>query len=216
VIRRLFAFLLVLALLLAGLDFAAKAWVESKVESAAKKELPPAVAVDATIDSFPILERLAVTGKVKKFSFDMAGIASKPVAVSFLHLELHDIRFDRSSLWSHPKVTGVGFIDLSATVSEDAIRTLTKADVRLFRTGATLKVGTNTVTARAELQKDGIHLTVAPATEVVIPLPSLDIVPCSVRFHFVNGGVIFTCQTTKVPRIFAEALGNAAVQDLSN
>ncbi len=214
--RRILAIVLIIVLLLGVLDFVAKAWIESKVESAADRELADAIAADASIDSFPILERLAFTGKVKRFTLDLAGIASQPLDVSLLHLELHDVRFDRGSLFSQPKLTGVGFVELSAVISEGTIRKATGQDIRLFGTGATIAVAGQTETARAEVVDTGIELSVEPATRVLIPLPDVDIVPCDVEFHFQKGGLVLTCTSNKVPKILVDAIGTAALREASS
>ena len=212
--KRLLMLVVLLVLLLVVADIFARFWIESKVESAAQKRLPDGTTVVASVNSFPLLARLGFTGKVQDFTIDLYDIESKPIDVSQLRLEMHDLRFDRGSVWSNPRITGVRFVELQAVISEDTIRDATGVDIRLFPDGATVKIGNNTETVSAELLEAGLELTFGSSFLETIPLPDLEVVPCDVQFRFARGALVFECTTNQVPAILVEAIGSVSLKEL--
>ena len=213
--KRFLMLVLVLLLLLVVIDVGAKFWIESKVESAAEKRLPDGTTVVASVNSFPILARLGFTAKVKNFKLDVFDIQSDPLDVSRLHLEMHDTRFDRSSLWSDPRITGVRFVELRAYISEEEIRQETGLDIRLFNDGATVKIGNNTVTITdEELGESGLQLSFGASFLETIPLPDEDLVPCDLQYSWRNGFLVFSCTTNHVPDIVLDAIASEGLNEL--
>lgn len=90
--------LLVIAGALGGAEVASKAYAESKIETTIEARTPGQQDPSVTIDSFPFLGRLLVSGTVGDVRMRANAVAAGPVTIDNVELELEGVRVDRDLL----------------------------------------------------------------------------------------------------------------------
>jgi DUF2993 family protein len=124
-VRKILVSLVVLAVLLVGADFAARAYAESRVADRLRTSLRLADSPRVTFGGFPFLTQLAA-GSLSSVSLAAGRLTAGGVAFSHVSLTVHAVRFDVGDLLAGRAAaihadTGDGTAAMSA---EDATRAL--------------------------------------------------------------------------------------------
>ena len=91
-------FLLVVGGALLGAEFASKTYAESKMEAVIEDRTPGRQDPRVTIDSFPFLGRLLVSGTVGDVHMRAGAVPAGPFQLDQVELELEGVRVDRDLL----------------------------------------------------------------------------------------------------------------------
>jgi hypothetical protein len=213
--KKVFYALVILVVGLVGLDFVARAWVESQVANATHRRISGVASVDVSIDSFPFLGRLAAAGQISHITMRLDEVAGQPVDVRTLRVDVHDLELSRSVLLgkAHVQLTGVRLVRLTAVITQDALRKLTRADIQISDGRIAITGGGHTVTAEVSVVNGRLRFKVDPLPAFTVPLPTTELLPCHVQVTARDGELDLTCTTTKLPPIVVRAVGSV---DLRN
>jgi hypothetical protein len=197
--------LLLLGLLLAYvvLDFAAKGFVEARVEDEFRDGNRLQVEeASFSIDSFPFLIRLGAFGEVDA-SLHLEGIQEQGVAIDGFDLEVDGLVYDRTSAFNGDvRVNGLERATTSITLSEGTIGELVGVPVDISADG-TVTVGDLSV--QAEMISGGLALG-----STAVPVRLARFLPCDPDLALADDTVTLTCVTDELPPIVNRVLGEAA------
>lgn len=187
---KLLAVVLVVVLLGAAADVAARRFAERQLTSRVRDAIGDAGPTDAEIHSVPFLGRLLVAGDVARVRVHQEDVAANGLTFSTVDVDLHGVRIDRSQLLRRRRVelTGIDSGTVTAVIgSTEVVRIAGRAllgDVHLDH--GVLVVG-------------GVRLDLAGA-----PL-----LPCATRVRVAGLSLVVTCTLREVPK---ELLRDAAVR----
>ena len=196
-------------------DQLARQRAESAIEAAIEARVERVSSVDATISSFPFLGRLVATGRVERLRMHLRDVAEQDVNVEVLTVDATGIRLSRQVLLgeSRVKVTAVDDVTATVRISEDEVRRVSGADIRLLDGSAEVTAAGATVTATVEASTEGgITFSVAGLPSVTVPLPATDLLPCAPTVEVVLGAVEASCSADRLPQIVVDAIGAAELQ----
>jgi hypothetical protein len=213
--KKVFYAVAILVVVLLGLDFVARAWVETQVADATQRRVNGVASVDVSIDSFPFVGRLLAAGEVRHITMRLDELAGQPVDVRTLRVDVRGLELSRSVLLgkAHVQLTGVRLVRLTAVITQDALRKLTGADLQLSDGRIAITGGGRTITAEVSVANGRLRFRVDPLPAVTVPLPTTDLLPCHVQVAVRDGELDLTCTTTKLPPIVVRAVGSV---DLRN
>lgn len=195
VIRRLLVLLIVLAAVLVGLNYAARAVTETALADHVKASTH-ARSASATVRSFPFLWDAAVEGRVRDVTVVDRGVPAGPVTLDSVTVVAHQISFDRKVLFNAQKVRLLSIS--SATVTVTTHLTGLEQSVAAL-TGATVSV------------QPGDELTVRVAGRTVLSykLSTIALIPdCPLQVARVGGGYSLSCTVAPVPAAVLAALSH--------
>lgn len=165
---------MVLALLLGGGDVAARRFAEDELTARVHAALSGEGTTEATIDSFPFLGRLLVTGEVERITLHQEHVVARGITFQAIDVDLRGVRIDRGRLVRERQVeiTGIDRGTVSATVGLAELARLA---------GGALANG-----IRVE---DGVLVL----GDVRVELAGVPLLPCVSRLRFEGAAVVLTC-----------------------
>jgi hypothetical protein len=208
-VRRLVLIGVLVLALVAG-DAVARSAAQSAIESGVKANVQGVATVHARIHSFPFSGRLLAAGQISRLDLDLDQVAGHGIEVAKLAVRATGLRLDRNVLLgkAHVRITGVDSVSVTATITEDEIRTLTHADVRLLPGRATVTVAGRTLTAGVTAASGRIRLTVAGLATITVPAPDAVLFPCTIEMRVITGAVQASCTSDHLPTIVIDAVGS--------
>ena len=211
--RKLALALLVVVMLLA-IDELAKAFATRSVEDAVEARVQGVAHVEADIDSFPFLGRLLVNGSVGELDVTFRNVEGHGIDVASLRIAGTGIELDRGVLFGkrNVRIRDVDTVTARATITEEAIREATGADVRLADGQATVSAGGATATATIKVVDGRVRMEVGSLPAVSIPVPDAELLPCAVRAEVVDGALELSCTAHELPGIVVDAIGHVDLQ----
>jgi hypothetical protein len=212
-VRKLGLVVLVLVLLLA-IDQLAKAFASRSIASAVEDKVQGVSSVDADIDSFPFLGHLLVRGTVSELDVTFRDVTGHGIDVARVRFEAKRLELDRGVLFSrrNVRVRDVDRVTAEATITEEAIRKATGADVRLEDGRATVSAGGASAAATIKVVDGRIRMEVGALPAVSIPVPDAELLPCAVRAEVVEQAVQLSCSMDHLPGIVIDAIGDVDLQ----
>jgi hypothetical protein len=213
-VRKLGLLVLVVVMLLA-IDELAKAFSSRTIASAMQDKVQGVSSVDADIDSFPFLGRLLVQGSVSELDVTFRNVTGHGIEVAQLRFEAKRLELDRGVLFSRRNVRlrDVDSVTAEATITEEQIRKVTGADVRLADGQATVSAGGATATATIKVIEGRVRMEVGSLPAISIPVPDAELLPCAVEAEVVENALELTCTFQDLPAIVVDAIGAASLQD---
>lgn len=176
-----FGLIALVALWLVG-EFAAVPVAERVIEQEVKTRYHDAASVEADIDSFPMVARVALTGKIGKLTITLNRIARQTVTFADVRFELSGIVVDRSAtLRGDPRVKAIDKGAVTATIEAAALEgipSLTGVDVRM----------------------NGRVLNAGPASVVI----DRELMPCPPQARVDGNRIILSCEVDEVPESLLE------------
>src|SRR5437870_204039 len=98
-VRKVLVVLLIVVVgMLVVADFGARAAVENQLEHRLEHDVPGPSSASVTIDSFPFLGRLLVTGQLSTLHAEVSNIEAGPLRLSKVTVDLHDVHINREAL----------------------------------------------------------------------------------------------------------------------
>jgi len=192
-------------------DIAGRGVAESQLRDRVAASARPAGSTSARIESFPFLGRLLASGGVSRIQVSAAEVTVQGVTFARVAVDLHDVRFSRSSLVSDRKVVidSVGRSTAMAEVTQEQLSTVLGVPVTLEPGRVRVRVAGQLVTATATVKDNTLRLSVAGLSVPALTVPKLPLVPCVADAVILAGRVRLTCSVDQVP---AELLGQAEVR----
>jgi hypothetical protein len=187
--------LLVVLVLLVGLGVAAEAAViplaESKLEQQVGERTDGEAAVSADIDSFPMITRVLLTGRVKELSVTLEQVARQTLTFTDVRFDVFGIEVDRPAILRREvKITAIDSGTVTATLDLGRLGTI------VSRLGSFL--GTD---VRVE---DGV-LRVGSAS---FPIDA-SLFPCAPDANVEGEKVTLSCTIDEVPEALLDAVSDA-------
>ncbi|MGH9157540.1 MAG: LmeA family phospholipid-binding protein [Acidimicrobiales bacterium] len=194
-------FLGLLVALLVGVDLAARAAAERRLETRAVRAAGQGATASAEIGSFPFLARLLLAGEVPEVSVRAEHVTAGPLTLDAVVLDLDGVSLDRSALYGGE----VRLRDIdggTVTVEFDAVLLADALDVPVEISAGALRVAVagQPVTARAMVDNGELVVSVAglPALRLVVPRTELS--PCrAAEVTVVGDRLRLSCRIDSVP-----------------
>ena len=212
--------MLLLAVLAVG-DLVAKAYVENKIAEQVEDRLAELGGVEADIDSFPFVGRLLAFGSIPHLTLRLHEITGYELDVAELKLEIDDLQLDQRLLVGDAKieVTGIDSAVVTAVIDEEAVeRAASLAGAELVEVDfeedqVSLTALGQTVTGELSVDESRIRLRAAGLPEVVVPLPSLELLPCEVDGEVRESALELSCEGEELPPIVVDAIGSIDLRE---
>ena len=195
VIRRLLVVLIVLAAVLVGVNYAARAVTETALADHVRSSTH-ARSASATVSSFPFLWDAAVEGRVQDVTVVDRGVPAGLITLDTVTVEAHQIEFDRNVLFNAQKVHLTSISAATVTVTTH----LTGLEQSLAAAlGAFVSVQSN----------DELTVRLAGRTVFSYRLSRIPLIPdCPLQLAQVGGGYSLSCTVSPVPAPVLAALSH--------
>lgn len=210
-VKTVVGIVLVVGLLLAA-DITARAYAESKLQSAVDQHGGPNVRAEADISSFPFLGRLLVQQEVAHVDvhitdLDVSGLTFDHVDVAFSGVDV-----DRGELLSNQRVrvTGVKTSAVTADVTAASLSTAIGAPVTIADGQVQVEVLGHKVAATVDVVGSRLSLRVAGAQLPSFAVPSTGLLPCIGNADLRDGRIEFKCSVQNVPPGLLDLINGAA------
>lgn len=186
-----------LALLGEAVDVGARHVATSKLEERVSQAVPEASGVHAWIRSFPFL-KVAFDGDIDEIGVRAARVVEKPLVFTNVSVDLRGVRVSVTDLATSAQVnvTEIKQGTVELTVTESSLEQALPPAVAALAPRATISV--NAATRQ-------LVISVAGIAAVDLPLPKVDLLPCTPTVTQVPGGITLGCQFTQVPSAFASS-----------
>jgi len=188
--RKLWLVPAVLAVLGLGVELVAPQIAEGQIESRAQERSADFAAVDADIDSFPMVTRLLLTGKVNRLTITLTEVVRQRLTFAEVSFTLTGIGLDRTKLIAGDvEVTDIDAGEVRAELRSDAIAAVLGVAERI----GLREVGTEVVGGTLRLRRAG-------RTIVEVALGA-DLFPCEPAVETTDKTIVLSCTFTEVPDI---------------
>lgn len=207
-LRRVLVVLGVGVTLLVIVDVAARVAVERVAEQELRdEERLQAGSVDASVDAFPFLGRLALAGETS-FSVRLDDVTEGGVTVDRIELDVDGLVFDRGeALDRRVRVDEVDRVRASVVFEEQTISEAAGVAVELEPGRASVPGVPGSPTAEVSVAGRSLRLGVPTLGAVTLELPSAGYLPCEPGVTVDQGRVELSCTTDALPPVVNEALG---------
>lgn len=183
-IRRL---LVVVVLVWLVAEFAAIPFAEQQVEHRVSERTNDVGSVRVDIDSFPLVSRALLTGRVSALTVTLDEVVRRSVTYAQVRFDLRGIRIDRdAALRGRPQVTAIDTGTVTATIELSSLGPLV---------GHAASVAGSAVSVRAG------RLHIGPVS-VAIPF---DVMPCPPDARIEGELIVLSCIIDEVPDPLVEA-----------
>lgn len=187
------------------LDYAARAFVASRVEAEFRDaDRVQADGVDFSINSFPFLARLGLLGEVSA-TLELQDVGQDGATLDAFVVEIDNLVFDRDRAFhGHVLVSGLDRATVTARLEQDTLSDLLGVPVDLPRGGRAADFG-----IELQVADEGLVI-IAGGRQEVISFPAADYFPCDPDVEFHPGRLELTCSTEELPPIVNQVIGQAA------
>ena len=201
--RLLFALVAFVPAVLVLIEVFSPGVVEGRIEDRVERRVPDATTVDASLDSFPFVTRLGLTGTVKQLTVDLEGVERAGLAFALITVELEGIQLDRAALYDNDfRLESIDEGAITAEFTEEALSAAVGAEVQLEPGQAVVTVAGQEVAAPVEVSGGNLILS---GGALSVPLPTSDLFPCDLEGEIVAGRARLRCGVDEVPPILLRA-----------
>lgn len=188
--RKLLIAAIVLGALWLVAEIAAVPFAERQIEQRAAERNRDAATVRADIDSFPLVSRLLLTGRVNEVDVTLDRVVRRRLTFAEVRFALAGLDVDRAALIrGDARVTAIDRGTITATIDAGALSAV---------------VGRALEAVGANVRISGRTLVVGPAT---FQIPS-DLMPCAPDVRVDDEQVIVSCTIDEFPEALLEAAQN--------
>lgn len=186
----------ILILLLAGavaaVELVAPSFVEARIEARVRENLGGSAAVEADIDSFPMVTRALLTSEVRELSLDLREVTGQQLSFSRIGLVLHGVRLNRSAMLQ-------GKAEVEDISAGEAV-----AEIDLAQLATALGVSIDAAALTEVRVRQGVlEVSVAGAPiQVAVPVEAL---PCEPDGGVEGDRLVLRCTFTEIPSVLIEA-----------
>lgn len=191
---------MVLGLLVAA-DIGLRSVAESQLRDQVAASVRPAGPTTARIESFPFLGRLLTSGSVSHVRISAGEVSAERLTFARVSLDLEDVTFDRTSLFSERKVVleALRRGTAVAEMTQDRLSELLGVAVTLEPGRARVRVAGQLVTATASVTDNTLRLTVAGLSVPALRVPRTSLLPCVGQAEIIPGRIRLSCQVDALP-----------------
>ncbi len=203
------------------LDRAARGLAEAEASKRILEVLPNTGKAVVTIDGFPFLVNVLLSGEVERLHVELSDVRQAGVAVESISLVVDDIRIDRDLLINEQKlvVVGIDRAQLVGRVTGEAVSkvvgesvvfegSVARVVVQGFRLDAKLEVSKRRVSVNLSSSDIPAELTDRYLGKpLVFALPGADVLPCDPGLSVVDSRLELRCSVTELPASVKQALG---------
>jgi hypothetical protein len=194
----------VLVVLLAAGDVAARRYAETRVEQQIN-EREPGSASSVHISSFPFVARLALFGRVEKISAHVSHVNVGSFVLDKVDLTVTGVRLDRSQLVHHTAaVKGIRTGTVRAVMSEQTVDQVLHLPVTFGDGSVQLSAGGVTLSATVTVVDNQLRLSAA-GRDLSVPIPPLPVLPCVADAAVEPGRLVLSCSFHQVPAALLHA-----------
>jgi len=191
---------MVLGLLVAA-DIGLRSVAESQLRDQVAASVRPAGPTTARIESFPFLGRLLTSGSVSHVRISAGEVSAERLTFARVSIDLEDVTFDRTSLFSERKVVleALRRGTAVAEMTQDRLSELLGVAVTLEPGRARVRVAGQLVTATASVTDNTLRLTVAGLSVPALRVPRTSLLPCVGQAEIIAGRIRLSCQVDALP-----------------
>ena len=193
-------------------DVTARAYAESRLQTAVDQHGGPDVRARAQISSFPFLGRLLVAQDVSHVDLHVDDLGVNGLTFDRVDLALSGVRVDRQKLVADQRVhvTGIDRGEVSADLSQAALSTALGTDVEIIDGKVQALVLGHRVGADVEVRDNRLSLRVAGVTLPTFAIPGTALLPCLGNARVLDGHIRFSCTVDQVPPAVLNLINGAA------
>lgn len=194
--------------LAAVLELVAPAVVEARIEERVRERTREVAGVSADVDSFPVVTRLLVTGRIRHMTLTLDRLVSQRVTFATVRLTVEGLELDRDVLLRQQEIelrdmeTGVLTAELTAEVLSD----LVGAPVELRPGQVSVTLGGTAVPAQPEIRDRTLRLGGRRITALSVTLPE-ELESCTPDLVVQRGRMLLSCRLQELPSLLRDASG---------
>ena len=184
--------------------------IEEAIEERVSEEVPEAAAVDAELDSFPVVARGLATGEVQRLVVTLRDVAMPQVHIQSVRVEATGIDVSRRALLE-------GAIDLqridhgrlTAVVTEAALEEAMPGhlgELSLSPGRAEVTVARQTVGSDVTVSQGRVRFDLGFLPDAAVDLPGREFFPCDLEGEVVDDAVLLGCTLERVPEYLLRRL----------
>jgi hypothetical protein len=201
---KLIAVAVVLVVLLAAGDVAARRYAESRVEQQIN-DREPGSASTVHISSFPFVARLGLLGRVEKTTAHVSHVNVGSFILDEVDLTVTGVKLDRSQLvHGHVSVQGIRSGTVRAVMSEHTVDQVLRLPVTFGDGSVQLSAGGVTLSATVTVVDNQLRLSAA-GRDLSVPIPELPVLPCVADAVVEPGRLVLSCSFHQVPAALVQA-----------
>ena len=212
--RKLVLVFVVLALVLAAADVAAKKAAEGQIAKKAASSSGPDATGSASISSFPFVGRLLAAGSVPDIDVRVNRAVAGGITLAWVEVDLRGVHLDKQRFLSDRKaeITRISSGTLTVALDSAAMSAIAKTSVQVANGQIEITIAGRTVQATPSVDGHGeLRLQIDPLPSFPLRLPTSSMVPCSATRVQVEGGVVkLMCSFSQVPPALLRAAQRAA------
>lgn len=162
----------------------------------------------ADVDSFPVVTRLLVTGRIRHMTLTLDRLVRQRVTFATVRLTVEGLELDRDRLLRHQEIevrdmeTGM----LTAELTDDVLSDLVGAPVELRPGQVSVILGGTAVTAQPEIRGRTLRLGGRRATALSVTLPE-ELASCNPDLVVQLGRMLLSCRLQELPSLLRGASG---------
>lgn len=210
-IRKLVVFVLAVLVPAAAVlvEFMTPPAVEERIEDRVAERVPEAISVAAELDSFPLVSRLLLTGRVESLTVELDDVR-REIRFDVIELELEGIDIDRRALVdSSFEIDSIDSGVITAELTEEALSEVVGVPVELLPDRARATVAGQQIEVSVVVRGDTLVVDGGGRSLASVPLPTDDLFPCALEGRLLSGRARLTCTVTDVPPVLLRAVNRA-------
>ena len=213
--KKLVAFLLVIAALLGALavlgDLFAKSYAEEAISQAITHRSKNIGSASASIDSFPFVWKLVKDGRVEHVTLKLRDLHDVG-GIDELDLHADGVVMDRDALLgqSHVQVKKVDGVTITAMLSVVHVRDVAGQlglDVGFGYGNGMVTVNGVPVAVAVDAGDLVIAAAGFPAVRLPIPVGETSVLPCAPSAAVTSDGITLSCRSDHLPKLLVDAIG---------
>jgi hypothetical protein len=211
------------------LDGKARALAEAEAEKRIIEALPGTRSADVTIEGFPFLFDVLVTGEIDRLHVVLKDVASPGIVVESIELTVDALEIDSGLLVGEQKlaITGIGRAEVVGRITAEAASAALHQKVEFDGDRVRVEHAGTVVDAKMVIEGRKIAITIAdeqvaelarryyPGADAaggvgpkfIVPLPPKDVLPCEPGLAVKSSRLELRCSVTELPASVKQAIG---------
>ena len=177
--------------------------IEESIEDRVSEQVPEAAAVDAELDSFPVVARGLATGEVQRLVVSLRDVAMPQVHIDSVRVEATGIDVSRRALFDgEVSLQRIDHGTLTAVVTEAALEEAMPGrvgDLTLTPGRAEITIARQTVGSDVTVSQGRVRFDLGFLPDAAVDLPGREFFPCDLAGEVVDGAVHLGCTLERVP-----------------
>jgi hypothetical protein len=202
-LRKLLA-LVIVVLVLAGVDMAARVFAESRIEEAVEAEARGVASVNVRIDALPFVPRLLLGVQVPEVSVRLEQVPSRAITLTAVEIELREVEVDRASVVRRdPRLKQIEGGTLTVELDGSSLTNALRVPISIREGRVRVGAGRAAVTLRPTTAAGALVLGVG-ASALRVAVPRTRLLTCDATRASVSADRIeLSCDFREVPPALA-------------